>query len=154
MSLPEKRLKELGITLPSAPSPLGFYVPCVRTGNLLFLSGMLPFRDGKLLHTGKVGQSVSLDEAREDARQAVINALSILKTDIGSLEKILRCVKLSGYVASTPDFTEQPKVLNAASELLFHIFGERGKHARVAVGVPVLPLDSPIEIDFIFEAAD
>jgi enamine deaminase RidA (YjgF/YER057c/UK114 family) len=154
MSSPEERLKDLGISLPSVPSPLGAYVPCVKTGNLLFLSGMLPLREGKLLHTGKLGQSLSLDEGREDARQAAVNALSIAQAHLGSLDKVVRCVKLNGYVASTADFTDQPKVLNAASELLSEVFGEKGRHARVAVGVAVLPLDSPVEIDFIFEVGD
>lgn len=148
---PEERLKELGIELTEAPKPLGSYVPCVRSGNLLFLSGILPLRNGKLTRTGRAGESVTLQQAQEDAKQTVINALSILKSHIGSLDKISRCIKLNGYVASAPDFTEQPKVLNAASDLLFEIFGDAGKHARAAVGVYVLPLNSPVEIDFIFE---
>ena len=148
---PEDKLRELGIELPEAPSPLGSYVPVMRTGDLVFLSGILPLVKGKLLRQGRVGESVSLDEAREGARIATINALSILKAHIGSLDKIKRCVKIIGYVASSPDFTEQPKVLNAASDLLFEIFGETGKHARAAVGVNVLPLNSPLEIEFIFE---
>jgi enamine deaminase RidA (YjgF/YER057c/UK114 family) len=148
---PEDKLKELGIELPEAPNPLGSYILCVQTGDLLFLSGVLPLKNGKLIRTGKVGESVSLDEAREDARIATINALSVLKAHIGSLDKSKRCVKIIGYVASSPDFTEQPKVLNAASDLLFEIFGEAGKHARAAVGVNVLPLNSPLEIEFIFE---
>ena len=147
---PEDKLRELGIELLEAPSPLGSYVPVMRTGNLVFLSGILPLVKGKLLRQGRVGESVSLDEAREDARIATINALSILKAHIGSLDKIKRCVKITGYVASSPDFTEQPKVLNAASDLLFEIFGEAGRHVRAAVGVNVLPLNSPLEIEFIF----
>lgn len=149
----EKRLRELGLDLSEAPKPLGSYVPCVQTGNLLFLSGILPLRDGKLRRTGRVGKSVSLEEAQEDARQIVMNALSILKSYLGSLDKIKKCVKITGYVASAPDFTEQPKVLNAASDLLFEIFGDAGRHARAAVGVNVLPLNSPLEIDFIFEVS-
>lgn len=149
----ENRLKELNITLPEASKPLGSYVPCVQTGGLLFLSGILPFIDGKLTRTGRVGEAVSLEEAREDARQVVINVLSVIKAQVGDLDRINRCVKLNGYVASAPDFIEQPKVLNAASELLFEIFGEAGRHARAAVGVSVLPLNSPLEIDFIFELA-
>lgn len=147
---PEDKLRELGIELLEAPSPLGSYVPVMRTGNLVFLSGILPLVKGKLLRQGRVGESVSLDEAREDARIATINALSILKAHIGSLDKIKSCVKITGYVASAPDFTEQPKVLNAASDLLFEIFGEAGRHVRAAVGVNVLPLNSPLEIEFIF----
>jgi enamine deaminase RidA (YjgF/YER057c/UK114 family) len=148
---PEEKLKELGITLSDAPKPLGSYIPCVQTGNLLFLSGILPLKGGKLIRAGKLGESVSIEEAQECARQCIINALSVLKSHLGSLDKIKRCVKLNGYVASAPDFTEQPKVLNAASDLLFEIFGEAGRHARAAVGVYVLPLNSPVEIDFIFE---
>ncbi len=151
MNSPEERLKELGILLPAAPAALGAYIPCVQAGNLLFLSGQLPLRDGKLVHTGRLGESVSVSEAQEDARQTVMNALSNVKAFLGDLARVAQCVKLSGYVASASDFTDQPKVLNAASELLRDIFGDRGKHARVAVGVPVLPLNSPLEIDFIFE---
>ncbi|MBI5211901.1 MAG: RidA family protein [Nitrospirae bacterium] len=147
----EDKLKELAITLAEAPKPLGSYVPCVQAGNLLFLSGMLPLKEGTLLKTGKLGESVSIEEAQECARQCVINALSVIKSHLGALDKIIWCVKLIGYVASAADFTEQPKVLNAASDLIFEIFGEAGRHARAAVGVSVLPLNSPIEIDFIFE---
>ena len=147
-------MRELGILLPEAPAPLGAYVPCVRAGSLLFLSGILPLREGKLTRAGRVGESVQLGEAQEDARQIVINALSIVRAYLGSLGKVSRCVKLTGYVASAPDFTEQPKVLNAASDLLRDVFGDPGRHARVAVGVPVLPLNSPLEIDFIFEVGD
>lgn len=149
----EERLKELGITLPPAPQPLGAYVPCVRSGNLLFLSGILPLRDGKIQITGRVGESVTIEEARQEARQVVINALSILKATIGNLDLVKRCIKLSGYIASSADFVEQPTILNAASELLYEVFGEKGRHARVAIGVSTLPLNSPIEIDFIFEVS-
>ena len=148
---PEDKLRELGIELLEAPSPLGSYVPVIRTGNLVFLSGILPLVKGKLLRQGRLGESVSLDEAREDAKTAAINALSVLKSNIGSLDKVKSCVKITGYVASTHDFTEQPKVLNAASDLLFEVFGEAGRHVRAAVGVNVLPLNSPVEIEFIFE---
>ena len=148
---PEDKLKELGIELPEAPDPLGSYIPVLRTGNLVFLSGMLPLIQGKLTRQGKVGKDITLDEAREDARVATVNALSILKASIGSLEKVKRCVKITGYVASEHDFTEQSKVLNAASDFLYEIFGERGRHVRSSVGVNVLPLNSTLEIDFIFE---
>ncbi|MEW6584465.1 MAG: RidA family protein [Nitrospirota bacterium] len=148
---PEDKLKELGIELPVAPKPLGSYIPCVRSGNLLFLSGILPLRDGKLTRAGRVGETISVDEACDDARTAAVNALSVLKASEGSLNAIRRCVKITGYVASAPDFTEQPKVLNAASDLIFEIFGEAGRHARAAVGVNVLPLGSPVEIEFVFE---
>ena len=151
MISPEERLNELKITLSGSPAPLGSYVPCVQTGTLLFLSGTLPLRDGKLMHTGRIGESVSLSEGQEDARQAVINALGNLKAYLGTLNRVVRCVKVSGYVASAPDFVDQPRVLNAASDLLLNVFGEPGRHARVAVGVSILPLNSPVEIDFIFE---
>jgi enamine deaminase RidA (YjgF/YER057c/UK114 family) len=151
---PEDKLKELGITLPPSPKPLGSYVPLVRTGNLIFLSGILPLREGRLIRKGRVGAGVSIEEAREDALAIVINALSILKAHVGELDKVTRCVKVTGYIASAPDFTEQPGVINAASDFLFEVFGERGRHARAAVGVPVLPLDSPLEIEFIFEIRD
>jgi len=149
----DDKLKELGISLTDTPKPLGSYIPCVQTGNLLFLSGVLPLRHGQLTRTGRVGEDISRDEACEEARQVVINSLSILKSHLGSLDKIAKCVKLNGYVASSADFTDQPKVLNAASDLLVDVFGERGKHARSAIGVCSLPLNSPIEIDFIFEIA-
>jgi enamine deaminase RidA (YjgF/YER057c/UK114 family) len=148
---PEEKLRELGIELPEIPTPVGSYVPCIQTGKLIFLSGILPMKNGKLTRTGIVGESISLDDAREDAKTATINALSILKSHLGSLGKVKRCVRITGYVASAPDFVEQPKVLNAASDLLFKIFGEIGKHARSAVGVNVLPLNSPVELEFIFE---
>lgn len=151
MVSPEKRLQEIGIILPSIPAPLGFYVPCVQTGNLLFLSGMLPLREGNLIRTGRVGDSVSISEAKEDARQAVCNALSLLKAYLGSLDRVKQCVRLNGYIASAPDFTRQPEILNAASQMIFDIFGEAGRHTRTAIGVAVLPSNSPIEIDFIFE---
>jgi len=150
---PEEKLRELGIELPKAPAPLGSYVPAVKAGNLVFLSGILPLIQGKLPRQGRVGEDISLDEAREDAKTAAINALSVLKSYIGSLDKVKRCIKITGYVASAPDFTEQPKVLNAASDLMFEIFGEAGRHARAAVGVNVLPLNSSVELEFIFEVS-
>lgn len=150
---PEERLKELGIELPPVPNPLGSYVPCVRTGNLLFLSGMLPLREGKLLCSGRVGEGVTLEEAQRGSKQAVINALAVIKAELGGLDKVGRCVKVNGFVASAPDFIDQPKVINAASEFLFEVFGDKGRHARAAVGVYVLPLNASLEIDFIFEIA-
>jgi enamine deaminase RidA (YjgF/YER057c/UK114 family) len=148
---PEDRLKELGIELPEAPKPLGAYVPCVQTGNLIFLSGILPLKNGKLMKTGKVGENIRIEEAREEAKTAAMNALAILKEYVGSLNKVKRCIKITGYIASSPNFIDQPKVLNAASDFLFEIFGEAGRHARAAIGVNVLPLNSPLEIEFIFE---
>jgi len=150
---PEERLKQLGIELPAAPKPLGSYVPFVRTGNLVFLSGVLPLVEGKLAREGRVGEKVTVDEAREDARTAAINALAILKSHLGTLNKIRRCVKITGYISSAPGFTEQPKVMDAASDFIFEIFGEVGRHARAAVGANVLPLNSPVELEFIFEVS-
>ena len=151
MTSPKDRLKELGIELPKAPEPLGSYVPCVQAGSLLFLSGVLPLKDGKLARKGRVGEAVSVKEAQEDARQVVINVLSVINAYLGSLDEVKSCVKLNGYISSNPDFTDHPAVLNAASDLLRDIFGDKGRHARVAVGVSALPFDSPLEIDFIFE---
>jgi enamine deaminase RidA (YjgF/YER057c/UK114 family) len=147
----DERLKAKGIVLPDAPQPLGAYLPSVLSGNLLFLSGMLPLRGGKLIRTGKAGLYITLAEAREDAAQTVLNALAVVKQLLGDFNRIGRCVKLTGYVACAPDFYEQPQVINGASELLFELMGERGRHSRSAVGVSALPLNSPVEIDFIFE---
>jgi enamine deaminase RidA (YjgF/YER057c/UK114 family) len=148
---PEDRLRKLGISLPRAPEPLGSYIPCIRTGNLVFLSGILPLVGGKLIRTGRVGETVSLEEAREDAKAAAVNGLSVLKSSIGNLQDVERCIKITGFIASAPDFVQQPQVLNAASDFICEVFGERGRHARAAIGVTVLPLNSPVEIEFIFE---
>jgi len=148
---PEDRLQELGIILPELPRPLGSYVPFVRTGNLIFISGMLPLVSGMLIASGRVGEKVSLDEAVQAARTAAINSLAVLKSAITSLDRMKRCVKITGYVASARNFTDQPKVINGASDLLFEVFGEAGRHARAAVGVHILPMDSPVELAFIFE---
>lgn len=150
---PEARLQELGILLPDLPKPLGSYVPFVQTGSLVFLSGMLPFVNNKINPCGRVGEKVSLIEAAQAARTAAINGLAVLKSAVGSLDNVKRCVKITGYVASARDFTDQPKVVNGASDLLFEVFGDAGRHARAAVGVDILPLDSPVEIEFIFEVS-
>ncbi|MES0336575.1 MAG: RidA family protein [Candidatus Magnetobacterium sp. LHC-1] len=147
----DNELSRLGIELPQAPKPLGSYVPCVQVGNLLFLSGQLPLWEGRLLSEGRVDREVSVETAREAARQTVINALSVIRGYLGSLDTLKRCIRLTGYVSSDPGFFRQPDVLNAASDLLYELMGERGRHTRVAVGVEVLPLNSPIEIGFIFE---
>jgi enamine deaminase RidA (YjgF/YER057c/UK114 family) len=151
---PEEKLKSLGIELPEVPKPLGSYVPFVRTGNLIFMSGMLPLKGGKLLRTGRVGESITIEEAAQDARTASINALSVLRSAIGRLDKVKRCVHISGFVSSADNFLDQPKVINGASDLIFEIFGEAGRHSRAAVGVNALPLNSPVEISFIFEIED
>ena len=148
---PENKLKELGITLPDLPRPLGSYLPFVRTGNLVYLSGMLPLKEGKLVAAGRAGEAVALDEAVLAARIAAINGLAVLKAAIGNLDQIRRCVKITGFVASAQDFIDQPKVINGASDLLLEVFGDRGRHARAAVGVHILPMNSPVEIEFIFE---
>ncbi len=148
---PEERLRSLGIELPPAPGPLGSYVPARRAGNLVFLSGMLPLVDGKLLAPGRVGGELTVEEAQREAQKAAINALSVLKAEVGELGKVRGCVKVTGYVASAEGFTEQPRVLNAVSDLMAEVFGQAGRHARAAVGVNVLPLNAPIEVEFVFE---
>jgi len=151
---PEEKIKELSIELPGIPTPLGSYVPFVKTGCLIYLSGMLPLKDGKLLTTGRLGESVSIDDAVLCARTAAINALAVLKSAVGSLDMIKQCVKITGFIASAHDFTGQPKVLNGASDLMFEVFGEAGRHARAAVGVNILPMNSPVEVEFIFEVRE
>jgi len=150
----EEKLKTLGIDLPAAPKPLGSYVPFVRTGNLVFLSGMLPLRDGKLVKNGRAGETVTTEEANACARVAALNGLAVLRSAVGSLDKVKRCVKITGSVASAPDFFDQPKVINGASDFIFEVFGEQGLHARAAIGVNSLPLNSPVELEFIFEVAE
>lgn len=147
-----ERLTELGITLPTVAAPVAAYVPAITHGDLVYTSGQLPFADGALPATGKVGVGeglVSPEDAKGYAATAVLNALAAVEAQIGSLDRVTRIVKVGGYVASHPDFTGQPGVINGASELLGEIFGERGQHARAAVGVAVLPLDSPVEVDVI-----
>ena len=151
---PEEKLDSLGIELPEVAQPLGSYVPSLRTGNLLYVSGMLPLKGGMIEKTGRVGETVTPEEAALAAKTAAINGIAVLKAAVGSLGRVRRCVKISGFVASAEDFTEQPKVVNGASDLLSEIFGERGRHTRVAVGVNVLPLNAPVEISFIFEVED
>ena len=147
----EDRLKSLNITLPTPPKPAGSYIPVVASGNLVFVSGQIPMQDGKVVFTGKVPTEKSVEEAQKAARLCAINILAQLKANLGSLDKITRIVRVSGFVNSTPDFAEQPKVINAASDLFFEIFGENGKHSRIAVGVSSLPLNSLVEIDAIVE---
>ena len=147
----EERLQALGIELPAAPRPVASYVPAVEAGALLFLSGQLPFRDGVLLHTGRVPDPVSVEAAQEAARQCVINALAVAREQLGTLDRVEQLVRLSGYVASSPDFYQQPAVINGASDLLEAIFGAAGKHSRIAVGVASLPLNAPVELDLIMQ---
>lgn len=148
---PEERLSELGLTLPEVTPPLAAYVPAVRTGDYVYTSGQLPVVDGKLVATGKVGAEVSAGEAQELARICALNALAAIKSVVGDLSKVVRIVKVVGFVASAPGFTGQPAVVNGTSELLGEVFGEAGKHARSAVGVAVLPLDAPVEVEVVAE---
>src|SRR5690349_6043988 len=151
MSTPEERLSELGLAVPEVAKPVAVYVPAVRSGHHVYTSGQLPMRDGELMMTGKVGGEVSADEAVECARQCGLNAIAALKAEVGDLANIKRIVKVVCFVASTPDFTGQPQVANGVSELLGKAFGDAGVHARSAVGVPVLPLDAPVEVEIIAE---
>jgi len=148
---PEEKLRALGLELPPAPKPVGAYVPAVRTGNLVFVSGQLPMKDGELMTLGHVGGEVTMEKAQDCARQAVLNALAVVAAEVGGLDKVRRVVRLTGYVASAPGFTEQAKVLNAASELLGEVFGEAGRHSRAAVGAAELPLGAPVELELVIE---
>jgi len=150
---PEERLAALGLTLPAVAPPGGSYVPALRTGAYVYTAGQLPFVDGKLPTTGKVGAEVSVEEARDLARLCALNALAAAAQAAGGLSAITRIVKVVGFVASAPSFTAQPQVINGASELLTEVFGDAGKHARSAVGVAVLPLDTPVEVELIAEVA-
>ena len=151
MSAPEERLAALGRTLPGVAAPVAAYVPAVRSGNHVYTSGQLPMVDGALAATGKVGAEVSAEQAKELAATCALNALAAVKAEIGDLGKITRIVKVVGFVASSPDFTGQPGVVNGASELLGQVFGDAGVHARSAVGVAVLPLDAPVEVELVVE---
>lgn len=145
------RLAELGLSIPEVAKPVASYVPATIAGNLVFTAGQLPFVDGQLPAVGKVGAGVSADEAKGYARTAVLNALAAVETAIGSVNRITRIVKLVVFVASVPDFSGQPGVANGASDTLVEIFGDAGRHARSAVGVAVLPLDAPVELELIVE---
>ncbi len=146
----EAQLRKLGITLPEAPAPAARYVPFVVAGPFVFIAGQLPIRQGKVAVTGKLGAGVALEDGIEAARLCAINILSQLRAAC-DLDKVRRCVRLNGFVASTPDFTDQPRVINGASDLIADVFGEAGRHSRVAVGVASLPLDAAVEVDGIFE---
>ncbi len=147
------RLAELGITIPQVAKPVASYVPATTTGNLVFTAGQLPFVDGQLPATGKVGDEVSAEDAKDLARIAVLNAIAAVETAIGSVDRVTRIVKLVVFVASTPGFTGQPAVANGASDTLVDIFGDAGRHARSAVGVAALPLDAPVELELVVEFA-
>jgi enamine deaminase RidA (YjgF/YER057c/UK114 family) len=146
----EEKIKSLGITLPNPPTPAGSYIPAIKTGNLLFISGQIPMENDKVLFTGKVTDK-NLETAQKSARMCAINLLAQIKRELGSLDKVKKIVRLSGFVNSDAEFYQHPKVINAASDLFFEIFGDKGKHSRIAVGVACLPLNSMTEIDAIIE---
>jgi enamine deaminase RidA (YjgF/YER057c/UK114 family) len=149
---PEARLRRtLGHDLPAVSAPAGAYVPATRAGTLIFTAGQLPLEEGELHITGKVGEGVSLEEAKGAARLCALNALAAAAAEAGSLNRIARVVKVTGYVASAPRFNRQPEVINGASELIGQIFGDAGLHARSAIGVAELPLDAPVEVELILE---
>lgn len=149
MSVVEDNLAALGLTVPEVATPAGAYVPALRDGNLVFTSGQVPVVDGKLPATGKVGAEVSPEDAQKYAEICALNAIAAIKSVVGDLDTVARVVKVVGFVASTPDFTGQPGVINGASNLLGKAFGDKGIHARSAVGVAALPLDAPVEVEVI-----
>ena len=151
MSRVEDALASMGLSVPDVAKPVAVYIPAVRSGNHVFTSGQLPMREGQLITTGKVGGEVTAEEAVECARVCALNALAAVRAELGELSAIKRIVKVVVFVASTPDFTGQPGVANGASELFGEVFGDVGQHARSAVGVPVLPLDAPVEVELIVE---
>jgi enamine deaminase RidA (YjgF/YER057c/UK114 family) len=153
MPTPEERLQELGVSLPAPAVPVAAYVPCVRTGSLVYVSGQVPVLDGKPSHLGHLGDNVDLEDGRAAARTCAVNVLAALKAELGELSRVRRVVKVTGFVASTPDFTDHPKVINAASELFGDVFGDAGRHARAAIGVVALPLGVPVEVEAIVEVA-
>jgi enamine deaminase RidA (YjgF/YER057c/UK114 family) len=153
VSTPEGRLEELGLSVPEVVKPVAAYVPAVRSGNHIYTSGQLPMRDGKLMLTGKVGSEVSAEEAFDCAQQCALNGLAAVTSVVGDLSRVVRVVKLVVFVASTADFTGQPGVANGASELVGKVFGDAGQHARSAVGVAVLPLDAPVEVEMVVEVS-
>jgi enamine deaminase RidA (YjgF/YER057c/UK114 family) len=149
-----KRLASLEITLPPVVKPVANYLPYVRTGNLIFTAGQLPLANGHLLHTGLLGADVSIEQGNACARQCAVNILAIVQAATGDLSKVRRIVKIVGFVASAAGFTDQPKVVNGASDLLVEVFGDIGKHARSAVGMTVLPMNAPVEVEAVIEVAD
>jgi enamine deaminase RidA (YjgF/YER057c/UK114 family) len=150
----EARLRELGIELPDVPAPGGAYVPATRAGTLVFTAGQLPFEEGELHKTGKVGDAVSVEEAQQAARLCALNAIAAAAAEAGGLNNLRQIVKVTGFVASAPEFNDQPQVINGASELIGEIFGEDGLHARSAIGVAELPLDAPVEVELVAELGD
>jgi len=153
MTTISQKLSDLNITLPNAAAPAANYVPFVQSGNMLFISGQLPFENGQLIHKGRLGENVSIEDGYKAARQCAINIIAQIKA-AGGLEKVRRIVRLGGFVNSAADFTDQPKVVNGASDLFVEVFGDAGRHARAAVGVPALPLGVAVEVDAVVELAD
>ena len=147
----EAKLAELGITLPPAPKPVATYIPAVRSGNLLFLSGTGPFKDGAIVYAGKLGKDLTVEQGYEAARLTLLNALAVIRQELGTLDRVTRVVRLTGHVASAEGFTQQPAVINGASDLLVQIFGEAGRHARLALGAAELPLNMAIELELILQ---
>lgn len=151
----EQRITQLGIQLPGPGAPGGNYVPFVQIGNLVYMAGQVCRSEGKMVYVGKVGRDLSVEEGQKAARLCALNLLAQLKVACnGDLDRVVRCVRMGGFVNCTPDFTEQPKVINGASDLMVEIFGDAGKHARTAVGVAALPMDSAVEVEAIFQLQD
>lgn len=147
----DARLQELGITLPALPAVGGLYAPCVRSGNQLFISGQVPQVDGKPAKAGKLGREYTVEEAAPLARLCALQALALVRNELGSLDGVVRCLRVGGYVASAEGFIDHPKVVNGASQVLLDVFGEAGRHARIAVGLAELPAGVPVEVEFLFE---
>lgn len=147
----ERKLAELGLVLPAPPKPVATYIPAVLAGDLLFLSGVIPFRDGTLAFEGKLGRELTVEQGYEAARVTLLNALAIVRHELGTLDRVRKIVRLTGHVASADGFVQHPAVINGASDLLVKIFGEAGMHARVALGAAELPLNAPIEIELIVQ---
>jgi enamine deaminase RidA (YjgF/YER057c/UK114 family) len=147
----EEKLKSMGVTIPTVPKPVAAYIPAVLTGRYVFTSGQLPFADGKLMFSGKLDRDLSTEEGYQAARLCAINCLAAVKSVLGTLDNVERIVKVTGFVNSVNGFTDQPRIINGASDLLIEVFGERGQHVRSAVGVNELPLDAAVEIEMVVE---
>ena len=150
----DKKLQDIGIIIPDVPKPAASYIPAVQTGNLVYTAGQASKKDGILVYKGKLGKDLTVEEGYEAAKISIINCLAVLKDHLGSLDRITRVVKLLGFVASTPEFDQQPYVINGASDLLIKIFAKKGKHARSAIGTNVLPFGTPVEIEMIVEVEE
>ena len=149
----ETQVTALGLVLPAPPKPVATYIPIVQAGDLLFLSGMIPLRDGTLSMAGKLGKEVSVEQGYEAARICVLNALAVIRQQLGTLDRVKQVVRMVGYVASTDEFVQHPAVVNGASDLLVKVFGDAGRHARVAIGAAALPLNAPVEIELIVQVS-